>query len=83
MEKLRVIGNGQFKLVGQLAYELGEGLTGAGIRLYQGVDPERREQQFLCLEDAESGNEEWYRLDGTHLEPVSLQGLERLPQNPR
>jgi hypothetical protein len=83
MEKIRVIGNGQFKLVGQLAYEPSEGLGEAGIRLYHGVDPEHKEQEFLCLEDAASGEEAWYRIDGTHLEPVSLQGMERLPHDPR
>lgn len=92
MERIRVFGDRQFTLVGQLVYEPGgtsevsardAALRGAGIRVYEGVDARNENCQFLCVEDAESGEEAWYRIKGARLEPVSLQGLEHLPGDPR
>jgi hypothetical protein len=91
MERIRVLGDRQFSLVGQLVYEPGgtdevsardAALRGVGIRVYEAVDARNEHGQFLCVEDAETG-EEWYRIRGARLEPVSLQGLERLPHDPR
>jgi len=72
-----------FTLIGQLCYEPGKGLGGAGIRLYQGVDPNDKACQFLCVEDADTLEEAWFRIEGVTLVPVSLQGLEKLPRDPR
>jgi hypothetical protein len=77
-------------MIGQLAYERGSpcaspdaALLSAGIRLYEGVDARDERAQFLCVEAADTGEEAWYRINGSRLEPVSLQGLERLPGDPR
>ena len=85
MDKIRVVSERQFRLIGQIAYERAVGpiTHGAGIRLYQGLDPEDQDRQFLCVEDADSGEEAWYRIDGAQVVPVSLEGMERLPENPR
>ena len=74
-----------FTLVGQIAYEPGidPAIGGAGVRLYQGVDPNRKACQFLCVEDADTHEEAWFRIDGAKLVPVSLRGLENLPHDPR
>ena len=73
-----------FTLIGQLCYEPGTGtLGGAGIRLYQGVDPNNQACQFLCVQDADTLEEAWFRIDGVKLVPVSLRGLEELPHDPR
>lgn len=57
MEEIRVVGD--FTLVGQIRYEQSGGkvLDGAGIRLYQTVDAEDKNRQFLCVENAETGEE--------------------------
>jgi hypothetical protein len=81
MDKVYV--KSDFTLIGQLCYEQGKGLDGAGIRLYQGVDPDCKACQFLCVEDADTLEEAWFRIDGAKLIPVSLQGLEKLPRDPR
>jgi hypothetical protein len=81
MDKVYV--RSDFTLIGQLAYELGKGLGGAGIRVYQGVDPGDKACQFLCVEDGDTLEEAWFRIQGAKLFPVSLQGLEKLPRDPR
>jgi hypothetical protein len=76
---------GDFTLIGQLCYEVSadKALDGAGIRLYQGVDPHCKACQFLCVQDANTLEEAWFRIDGAKLVPVSLRGLESLPHDPR
>jgi hypothetical protein len=81
MDKVYV--RSDFTLIGQLSYEPGKGLGGAGIRVYQGVDPSDKACQFLCVEDADTLKEAWFRIEGANLVPVSLQGLEKLPNDPR
>jgi hypothetical protein len=84
MEKIYV--ESDFTLIGQLRYEPGaadDALSGAGIRLYQGVDPTDKKCQFLCVEDADTQDEAWFRIDGAKLVPVSLRGIEKLPHDPR
>ena len=86
MDEVKV--SSDFTLIGQLVYEAAAGrvLGGAGIRLYQGVDPQNKSCQFLCVENADAedeAEEAWYRIEGVKLVPISLRGLERLPQNPR
>jgi hypothetical protein len=92
MERIGVFGDRQFSLVGQLVYEPGgpaqtsarnAALRGVGIRVYEGVDARNEHGQFLCVEDSQTGEESWYRIRGARLEPVSLQGLEHLPGDPR
>jgi hypothetical protein len=74
-----------FTLIGQLCYEASVEIAsgGAGIRLYQGVDSGNEARQFLCVDDADTSGEAWYRIEGVKLVPVSLRGLEHLPRNPR
>ena len=74
-----------FTLIGQLCYEPGtdSALGGAGVRLYQGVDPNNKACQFLCVQDADTVEEAWFRIEGVKLVPVSLRGLEKLPRDPR
>jgi hypothetical protein len=74
-----------FTLIGQLRYEpdADNALGGAGIRLYQGVDPNNKACQFVCVEDADTLEEAWFRIEGVKLVPVSLRGLENLAHDPR
>ena len=82
MEPIQVVG--EFTLIGQIVYEQAGALSeGVGIRIYRNVDASEKSRQFICVEDADSGKEAWYRVDGAELIPVSLQGLEHLPRNPR
>ena len=83
MEEIYVTSD--FTLIGQLAYEVTEddALGGAGIRLYQGVDPNNKTCQFLCVQDADTLEEAWFRIDGVKFVPVSLRGLEKLAHDPR
>jgi hypothetical protein len=83
MEEVHV--KSDFTLIGQLAYEVSanEALSGAGIRLYQGVDPNNKACQFLCVQDADTLEEAWFRIEGVKMVPVSLRGLEKLPHDPR
>jgi hypothetical protein len=85
MDTIRIKSENQFRFLGQLMYESSAGkvLGGAGVRLYQGLDSQERKRQFLCVEDADTGEEVWYRIEGACLEPVSLEGMEHLPRNPR
>jgi len=82
MDKLYVAND--FTLVGQLCYEPGADnvLGGAGVRLYQGVDPKKNACQFLCVQDADTVEEARFRIEGANLVPVSLVGLENLPHDP-
>ena len=45
-----------FTLIGQVCYEPGieRALHGAGIRLYENVDPAHKGRQFLCVEDPDT-----------------------------
>ena len=82
MESIQVVGD--FTLVGQIVYEQPGALSeGVGIRIYRNVDASEKSRQFICVEDADSGTEAWYRVEGADLIPISLHGLERLPRNPR
>jgi hypothetical protein len=81
MEEIYV--KSDFTLVGQLCYEPGAALDGAGVRLYRGVDPNNKACQFLCVQDADTLEEAWFRIDRAKLVPVSLRGLENLPHDPR
>ena len=85
MDTICIKSEEQFRLIGQIMYQSSAGMVlgGAGIRLYEGVDCDDRRRQFLCVEDADSGEEVWYRIAGACLEPVSLEGLEHLASNPR
>jgi hypothetical protein len=56
MERIRVFGDRQFCLIGQIAYDRGSAcaspdaaLHSAGIRLYAGVDARDERAQFLCV----------------------------------
>jgi hypothetical protein len=83
MEEVHVTSD--FTLIGQLCYEPGAGnaLGGAGVRLYQDVNPDCKACQYLCVQDADTLEEAWFRIEGVKLVPVSLQGLEKLPHDPR
>jgi len=82
MEAIQVVG--EFTFIGQIVYEKpGELSEGVGIRIYRNVDASEGSRQFICVEDADGGKEAWYRVDGADLAPVNLEGLERLPRNPR
>jgi hypothetical protein len=52
MDKVYV--RSDFTLIGEMCYEPGKGLGDAGIRMYQGVDPNDKSYEFLCVEDAET-----------------------------
>jgi hypothetical protein len=83
MEEIHVTSD--FTLIGQLCYEVTaeKALGGAGVRLYQGVDPHKKACQFLCVQDADTLEEAWFRIAGVKLVPVSLRGLENLQHDPR
>jgi hypothetical protein len=83
MEEIYVASD--FKLIGQLTYDVkqDDALGGAGIRLYQSVDPQHKTRQFVCVQDADTLEEAWFRTDGVKMVPVSLRGLEKLPHDPR
>ena len=82
MEKIQVSGN--FALVDQICYDrVGEALAGDGTRRYQAVDAKEKRRRFLRVEDPDTDSEKWYSVVGAELEPVSLQGLEHLANNPR
>ena len=68
--------------MGQLVYESRCGaadwsdvFSGIGVRLYQDVE---NQQHFLCVEASESGDEQWYRVEGATLVSLSDDDLRQL-----
>ena len=82
MDTIRTISGRKLCFVGQLVYESAcdggktfvEAFSGVGVRLYRQTDDGDRGAEYLCVESAETGEEKWYRIDGTSLAPVFFPG---------
>ena len=82
MDTIRNISGRNLCFVGQLVYESAcnggktfvDAFSGIGVRLYRQTDDVDAGAEYLCVESADTGEEKWYRIDGTSLAPVFFPG---------
>lgn len=76
MNTIRTVQGHDYCFIGQLIYESrcgapqewGDIFSGIGVRLYQDT---QTLEHFLCVEAAETDDEQWYRVDGAKLVPLA------------